>query len=612
IESISITNSNYISMLWNVINTVMSDQLLIDDFGGGNLTWSQSINSLAWISGMGTYSDPYAIRNIIFSGQYRGDLCLEISNVHDPFVIENCIFTKSETAFRLFNVANLTIRNNDFVHNTEEGLFLSNCINNTIENNYFLNNSLYPLCVALECQFNKIINNSFQTNSYISILLSGCDSNIVSDNTIESCDYGVKTDLDVSNNTISNNIISNVGCGVWITSQGNNIIISDNNITNAYRGVYLDEGSFSNNITGNRIIDGIGIGHGISLFNTRYNLISGNLLLNNLIGINVNQECEDNTITQNSIYSNIEMGVFINSSSNNTLYYNFFIKNGINAEDNGTTNFWDRNRVGNSWDDYYGSYAINGTGIDPYNISGTAGSRDRYPILDTEPQVDFYTNTSTIIVGQTVKFIFNGTGDFPLRITWRFGENVSTNILNPECVFSSAGIFKVTLIVTDINLNTSIIVKNVTVINQSGPQSNPELLEFILYLILSILVVGMLSLTFFIVKRRKNAKTLIPEALSPGFKGSHKIKKNSIVKQQTIQDSVANVHSSSSKEEKEKTESEVKIEKRKVTCIVHKGPIIGPSYVCPICEVFYCMNCVKMLKSKGDKCWSCHSDFKLE
>ncbi|GAH99889.1 unnamed protein product, partial [marine sediment metagenome] len=38
---------------WNVIDGV-SDPFTIDDTGGGDFTWTQAYNQLAWISGSGT------------------------------------------------------------------------------------------------------------------------------------------------------------------------------------------------------------------------------------------------------------------------------------------------------------------------------------------------------------------------------------------------------------------------------------------------------------------------------------------------------------------------------------------------------------------------------
>ncbi len=61
-------------------------------------------------------------------------------------------------------------------------------------------------------------------------------------------------------------------------------------------------------------------------------------------------------------------------------------------------------------------------------------------------------------------------------------------------------------------------------------------------------------------------------------------------------------------DELDNTESEMEIQEMEFTCIVHKGPIIGPNYLCPHCKTFYCLNCANMLKEKGETCWSCHKE----
>lgn len=65
------------------------------------------------------------------------------------------------------------------------------------------------------------------------------------------------------------------------------------------------------------------------------------------------------------------------------------------------------------------------------------------------------------------------------------------------------------------------------------------------------------------------------------------------------------------KDEFEKIKSEIAVEKREYICIVHKGPIIGASYLCPNCRTFYCERCAQVLKEKGENCWSCNQEIEL-
>jgi parallel beta-helix repeat protein len=62
-----------------------------------------------------------------------------------------------------------------------------------------------------------------------------------------------------------------------------------------------------------------------------------------------------------------------------------------------------------------------------------------------------------------------------------------------------------------------------------------------------------------------------------------------------------------------KTEKEVGIAKQKFTCIVHRGSLHGKTiYLCKHCDTFYCERCAKVLKLKGEKCWTCGNIIDLE
>ncbi len=80
-------------------------------------------------------------------------------------------------------------------------------------------------------------------------------------------------------------------------------------------------------------------------------------------------------------------GTYLGDSTNNNLVYtNEFAKNGKNAVDDGINNYWDDGTLGNYWDDYNGKDENDdGIGDTPYPISGGAGSVDRFPIWDDDP-----------------------------------------------------------------------------------------------------------------------------------------------------------------------------------------------------------------------------------
>ncbi|MFO7796660.1 MAG: hypothetical protein R6W84_10945 [Promethearchaeia archaeon] len=107
----------------------------------------------------------------------------------------------------------------------------------------------------------------------------------------------------------------------------------------------------------------------------------------NRFGILLENDCVKNNFTNIKILHNSFFGINITHSSSiqNNFYDNEFVNNTINANDDGNNNIWDNGTIGNFWDDYgeFG-YDLNDDGIGdiPYNITGSANSKDNYPIWD--------------------------------------------------------------------------------------------------------------------------------------------------------------------------------------------------------------------------------------
>ncbi len=115
---------------------------------------------------------------------------------------------------------------------------------------------------------------------------------------------------------------------------------------------------------------------------TRYNTISNNIVSSNLgKGIFLRSGCENNVISENIIYDN-PYGIDLDpGTSNNEIYLNC-LNNTFNAVDDGTNNNWDNGNKGNYWYDYIGTDGDNdGIGDTPYDIPGSAGSQDDYPLI---------------------------------------------------------------------------------------------------------------------------------------------------------------------------------------------------------------------------------------
>ncbi|MFX1490308.1 MAG: NosD domain-containing protein, partial [Promethearchaeota archaeon] len=97
---------------------------------------------------------------------------------------------------------------------------------------------------------------------------------------------------------------------------------------------------------------------------------------------------DDNIIFENDVKENY-YGIVLEANPMDTLIYlNNLTDNILNAIDNsyGIGNQWDDGSIGNYWDDYSGVDANdNGIGDTPYSITGTANSKDNFPIWDDGP-----------------------------------------------------------------------------------------------------------------------------------------------------------------------------------------------------------------------------------
>jgi len=194
------------------------------------------------------------------------------------------------------------------------------------------------------------------------ISLFHCDQNTVFNNTI-SFRYGEIIKLYSSyQNNISHNSISDVGI-----SSGINLRYSN-----------------ENNVTFNQIIN---CNTAIEVGTSYRNSIRDNYLDNNYRGmyIQTGQIGDMNNIIMRNIISNNNEGIYTTSpyTRANMIYLNNFINNGVNAENNGGSNYWDNGSIGNYWEDYEGNDTDDdGIGDTPYYIPGAAGDQDNFPIWD--------------------------------------------------------------------------------------------------------------------------------------------------------------------------------------------------------------------------------------
>ncbi len=354
----------------------------------------------------------YAIR-----GSYSNNL-----NVSGNFLYKNGDSTYYASGMRLWSCNNSIVSGNIAKNNSNWGLYISHSINNTISGN----TANYNVAgIGIVANNNTIISkNNVSSNKYNGIYVGTKSyNNTVLKNFVNNNKIGIEFwgsfSYDIPNNYILGNVmINNELYGIYI-SRVYNLTLSNNTISNSRNGIGLGNANnikILKNIVYNNTMDGM------YLTVIENSTISKNIVYNNSKdGIHFYSKPGVrgfNTISENKVYNNSERGIYIEISQNNTVkgniirdnamigldfnpylgphgnlvYNNSFINNGIHAIDSVViypsylSNKWDNGAIGNYWDDYTGiDENDDGIGDTPYNIAGTAGSKDRFPIWEDGP-----------------------------------------------------------------------------------------------------------------------------------------------------------------------------------------------------------------------------------
>jgi parallel beta-helix repeat protein len=220
------------------------------------------------------------------------------------------------------------------------------------------------------------------------------DNILIIDFTVENIDKDWTNGFKISNhrNCIIDSCISkNNGAGMCLAGANNNTIINCR-ITNNYYGIWLNHESNNklNKILNCTIVgnSNMGIVFDHVLHSHRYNIIRGNIISNNPIGIAMITS-NSNEITYNHISNSYYNGIWIETCiigcDNQSIHHNNFINNSEHASDMGRNKWFEFNYFkskGNYWDDWRGlsiKWATYFPFFYPYKINGIHRQFDWFP-----------------------------------------------------------------------------------------------------------------------------------------------------------------------------------------------------------------------------------------
>jgi len=210
---------------------------------------------------------------------------------------------------------------------------------------------------------------------------SSTNNSIASNNILSSTNEGIRFYSGASNNTVTGNNIryNRYMAGIHFYNGSTNNVVFSNNVTNNCYGI-LSEAS-GNIIIGNSIQ--FNSQHGILFYSSKNNTITGNSIGNTewQHGLCLVGNSSYNLISGNKIMNN-EIGIVLEGSASNYIYHNIFIDNKDAHATDDSSNVWDNGYPsgGNYWSGYNGT-DNNGDGIGdtPYIIN--KNNQDPYPLM---------------------------------------------------------------------------------------------------------------------------------------------------------------------------------------------------------------------------------------
>ena len=364
--------------------------------------------------------------------------------------------------------------------------------NNKIDNNAGSYSDGISVSIANSGGLMTIENNPITSSGRYGIYLSGGRTeSIVTDSSVESSGshglYAVSSDLNVENVTITDNTRSGIHFNSGKAFTIRNSTIDGNGGGIIYGGSATGDAVVEDNVitnnTGSGVLIRLAEENSATVKNNKIDNNAGSIsdgIYCNIAGTGGMVTIENNSVTNNGddgIYlirvknsvllnnsiSTNAYGIRLYSSSNNLIHHNNFKNNlNYNAYDNGESNSWDNGYPsgGNYWEDYNGEDVDNdGFGDTPYNISGTAGAQDQYPLMEPWNNADPDTTapvitidpvtTPTDITTQIITGTFIETGSGIASITVNSVVATISGTAYSATITLSEGLNIVTVVATD-------------------------------------------------------------------------------------------------------------------------------------------------------------------
>jgi len=444
----TVTNSNVGILVRSSDNSLVANNYVSNNTGVGIFVWNSHKSVI--------------VNNIVSSNDNGG---IFVWSSHDTIIAGN------NASYNLNGITlsshNVTVTNNSLFWNDHDGIVISGSSHVTARNNTMVECGIYVFGDWLEywnthsidtsntvdgrpVRYWKNVDGGTIPPDAAEVILANCTNVIVENQNLNSGSVGIELGFSSWNTVSHNTAFSNYHSGLFFVHSDNNTA-HGNMITNNGNGIELRH-SISNLIANNTLSSNQGNGlvlqfsddniatnntltygrYGIFIgYQNNRNTISGNLVLDNWLGLTMWDFNENNTVAENNIYSNsvyaVKIGDWWNiDNRNNRIFHNNFVDNdekgeGGQAYDVNANNQWDNGYPsgGNFWSDYAGSDIFSGVlqnqpgsdgiGDTPHFFRGN--NLDRYPLMSTYGVVPVRppTLTDAILIGSDLEHV---------RIAW--------------------------------------------------------------------------------------------------------------------------------------------------------------------------------------------------